>query len=798
MKFTLSWLGDHLDTTATAEEIASKLTAIGLELEGLEDPSAGLRDFVIAKIVSARKHPDADKLQVCDVVAGDGSIQVVCGAPNARNGMLGVLARPGTYVPGLDMTIQAGEIRGQRSDGMLCSHKELQLSDDHTGIIELPADAPVGISYATWAGLDDPVFEINLTPNRGDCAGVRGIARDLAAAGLGTLRPNRPGLAGGKGKSPISVRIETDPQLCPVFVYRIIRGVKNGESPAWLQQRLRAIGLRPISALVDVTNLMTIDQCRPMHVFDVARLEGDLVIRDARDGEKLQALNDKEYDLGPGMIVISDAEGPVSLAGIMGGEATGCTGSTTDVLVESALWCPSNIARTGRRLDLHSDARFRFERGTDSQAVIEGMEIASQWIVDFCGGELGEIQIAGKVPVFDQVEPLRLTQVADWAGVALADEASLKILTDLGFEAATAVNQRQVDIRVPSWRNDIQGEADLIEEITRICGYEAVPAVPLDRQGPLPDRAFEDLALAKGHVRRALAAAGLLEAVTWSFLASDTARLFGELQDALFLENPMSAELDYMRPSLLINLIAAAQRNADRGFPDVQLFEVGTVFAGVAADQQPQCVATVRAGQSSPRHWQQPPRSVNVFDAKRDAEMALAAAGAPVDNLQVIPGGPSYFHPGRSGALALGRNTLAHFGEIHPRVLRAMDVKGAIVGMEVYLAVLPPKRKKSSARPLLTTSNFQPIERDFAFLVDRSVAASDVLRAATAADKQLIVGCSLFDVYEGQGVPDGQKSLAISITIQPRERSLTDAELESLGERVVQQVAKATGGVLRV
>ena len=497
------------------------------------------------------------------------------------------------------------------------------------------------------------------------------------------------------------------------------------------------------------------------------------------------------------MVAICDQTGPVSLAGIMGGETTGCTESTTNVLVESALWCPANIARTGRRLDLHSDARFRFERGTDSQAVVEGMEIASQWIVDFCGGEPGEIQIAGTVPVFDQVERLRLSQVAERAGIGLEDQASLQILADLGFEATATPAPREVDIRVPSWRNDIQGEADLIEEITRICGFEAVPAVPLDRAGPLPERAFEDLALTKSRVRRALAAAGLLEAVTWSFLGGETARLFGDLQDDLFLENPMSAELDYMRPSLLINLIAAAGRNADRGFPDVQLFEVGTVFAGVAPDQQPQCVASVRAGHSGSRHWRQAPRPVDVFDAKRDAEIALAAAGAPVDNLQVIPAGPAYFHPGRTGALALGKNTLAHFGEIHPRVLAAMGVKGPLVGMEVYLAALPPKRKKSAARPLLSVSAFQPVERDFAFVVDRSVAAADVLRAATAADKQLVAGSSLFDVYEGQGVPEGKKSLAISITIQPYDRSLTDQELESLGDRVVRQVAKATGGVLR-
>lgn len=804
MKFTLSWLKEHLDTDASLDGIAAKLTMIGLEVENIEDKGKALAPYVIARVVEAKQHPNADRLRVCMVDTGDGKpIQVVCGAPNARTGMTGVFVPPGAFIPGKNMTLAVGTIRGVESRGMLVSEFELQISDDHEGIIDLPADAPIGQPYAKYAGLDDPVIEINLTPNRPDCTGINGIARDLAAADVGAFKENIPKPVKGEFPCPVGVTLDfgATPPLCPAFGLRLVRGVKNGPSPAWLQKRLTAIGLRPINTLVDITNFITYDRGRPLHVFDAKKVKGNLVVRRAHNGEQLLALDGKTYTLDNAMCVIADEQGVESLAGIMGGEASGCDESTTDVLIESALWEPLNIAQTGRKLGINSDARYRFERGVDPNFMLPGLELATQTVLDLCGGTPSEVVVAGKPETPERVIDFPPTELKRLAGLNLALPEMKRVLTKLGFFVAG--QGATVKVAPPSWRPDVEGTADLVEEIVRIIGVDRVPSTPFDR-GEAPRKpVLTSVQVRTRKARRALAARGMVEAVTWSFISKAQADLFGGSKPELALANPIAADLSDMRPSLLPGLIVAAQKNADRGFPDVALFEVGQVFRGDRPEDQLTAATGIRRALArstgNGRHWSSRASTVDAFDVKGDALAVLAAAGAPVQALQVVPGGPAWFHPGRSGTIQIGpQNVLGHFGELHPRALEALDAEGPLAGFEVTLERIPEgKVKATRAKPVLELSPFQPVTRDFAFVVDRAVKAADLVRAAQNVDRKLITGVSVFDVYEGQGIEPSKKSIAIAVTIQPREKTMTDQEIDALGAKVVAEVSKRTGGVLR-
>ncbi|MEZ0211983.1 MAG: phenylalanine--tRNA ligase subunit beta [Xanthobacteraceae bacterium] len=800
MKFTLSWLKQHLDTQASLDDIVGALNRIGLEVEGVEDKAGKLKDFTIAYVISAVQHPNADKLRVCMVDTGQGApVQVVCGAPNARTGMKSVFSPPGTYIPGKNITLGIGTIRGVESRGMLCSAAELQTSDDHDGIIDLPEDAPVGAGYAEWAGLGDPVIEIAVTPNRADCLGVSGVARDLAAAGLGRLSTPAVWPVEGSFPCPVGVTIE-DGAPCPAFALRLVRGVTNGPSPDWLQAQLRAIGLRPISALVDITNLLTFDRSRPLHVFDAAKVTGDLVVRRARTGESLLALDGKTYALDDSMGVIADDRGVESLAGIMGGEDSGCDAATTDVLIESALWDPISIAQTGRRLGIHSDARFRFERGVDPAFMRAGLELATKLVLELCGGQASQVVLAGTVPDTARSIDFPLALTARLTGLEASDDEAIDTLERLGFIVAGA--GPVVQVSPPSWRADIEGKADLVEEVVRILGLDRVPAAPFPRDETARKPVLTPLQLRTRKTRRALAARGLVEAVTWSFVPKAVAELFGGGKPELALANPIAADLSDMRPSLLPGLIRAAQANADRGLGDVGLFEVGQVFAGDRPQDQFIAASGLRRLTAKPagagRHWSGAAGPVDAFDAKADALAVLAAAGAPVANLQVSADAPSWFHPGRSGSFRLGANVLGHFGELHPAVLDALGAGGPLVAFEVVLDRVPvPKAKPTRVKPALDVSAFQPVERDFAFVVERSIASADLARAALAADRKLIAGVNLFDLYEGPGIESGKKSVALAITLQPREKTLTDAEIEAVAARIVAEVGRKTGATLR-
>jgi phenylalanyl-tRNA synthetase beta chain len=804
MKFTLSWLKEHLDTDAPLDAIVDKLTMIGLEVENVDDKGKALAPFTIARVLSAEPHPNADRLRVCMVDTGDGKpVQVVCGAPNARGGMTGVFSPPGTFIPGKNITLGVGTIRGVESRGMLVSEAELLISDDHDGIIELPADAPVGQSYAQWAGLGDPVIEINLTPNRSDCTGVSGIARDLAAADLGKFLERTPKRVSGAFPSPVSVTLDFagTPPLCRGFALRLVRGVKNGPSPEWLQRRLAAIGLRPINALVDITNFITFDRARPLHVFDAKKVHGHLTVRRARPGETLRALDGKDYVLDDSMCVIADENGVESLAGIMGGEATGCDESTTEVLIESALWEPLNIAQTGRKLGIHSDARYRFERGVDPAFMLPGLELATQMVLDLCGGVPSEVAGTGNPEIPERVIDFPLRELKRLAGLDVPLTEVRRILGHLGFFVAGSGDV--VKVAVPSWRPDVEGKADVVEEVVRIVGVDRIPATPFDR-GEAPRKpVLTPIQTRTRKAKRALAARGLVEAVTWSFLSKAQAEGFGGGAPELALANPIAADLSDMRPSLIPGLVAAAQRNADRGFADVALFEVGQIFRGDRPQDQLTAAGGVRRGgakaSGAGRHWSDGGGEADVFDAKGDALAVLAAAGAPAAAMQVVPGGPAWFHPGRSGTIQIGpQNVLGTFGELHPAALEALDATGPLVAFEVFLDRIPePKAKATRAKPALELSPLQPVERDFAFVVDGAVKAGDIVRAAQSADRKLISGISVFDVYEGKGVDPGKKSVAIAVTLQPRERTMTDQEIEALGQKIVAEVSKRTGGVLR-
>lgn len=806
MKFTFSWLKDHLDTTASLDEVVETLTRIGLEVENVEDKAKTFAPYKVAYVVSAEQHPNADRLRVCVVDTGEGApVQVVCGAPNARTGMKSVFAPPGTYIPGKNITLGIGTIRGVESRGMLCSAAELEISDDHEGIIDLPDDAPVGQPYAAYAGLDDPVIEINLTPNRPDCTSIHGIARDLAAAGLGTLKGGEISAVKTVGACPVSVRLDFaagDEKLCPVFALRLVRGVRNGPSPEWMQRRLLSIGLRPINALVDITNYMTFDRGRPLHVFDAKKVKGNLTIRRARDGEELLALDGRTYTLDRGAVVIADESGVESIAGIMGGEHSGVDATTTDVLIESALWDPLNIAQSGRKLGIITDARYRFERGVDPAFTLPGLDLAASMVIEICGGEASEPVIAGKVPQDNRVIEFPWSEVPRLSGLPVQPAESKQILEKLGFGIEGSSDA--VKVTPPSWRPDVEGKADLVEEVIRIVGLDRIEPQPLPRLEAAVAKPILTLIQKRTRLaKHALAVRGLVEAVTWSFIGKAEADLFGGGDPRLALANPIASDLSDMRPSLLPGLLKAAQRNADRGFGDVALFEVGQCFASDEPEGQTIKAAAVRRGTARPegvgRHWDGGATAVDAFGAKADAMALLATLGIPAGGLQVVAGGPSWFHPGRSGTLQFGpKNVIGTFGEIHPNILRVLDLKGPLVAFELTLDGLPaPKPKPTKMRPKLVLSDFQPVTRDFAFVVGRDVAAGEIIKAAQSAERQLIVGVDVFDVYEGTGIDPDKKSVAIAVTIQPIDKTLTDVEIEAITARIVAEVAKKTGAVLR-
>jgi phenylalanyl-tRNA synthetase beta chain len=803
MKFTLAWLKEHLDTKASVEEIAATLTRIGLEVEEVFDPATALGAFRVAEVLSCEKHPNADKLQVCEVDTGTERLQVVCGAPNARAGLKGVFAPVGSYVPGIDLTLTKAKIRGVESNGMLLSERELQLSDQHTGIIELDPGAKVGSPAAAALGLDDAVIEVAITPNRPDCLGVRGIARDLAAAGLGKLKKDTVKPVKGGFASPIAIELEFDKDnadACPVFAGRLVRNVTNGPSPDWLRARLKAIGLRPINALVDITNYVSYDRARPLHVYDADKLKGTIRARLGRKGESFLALDGKTYEVDGDMCVIADDRAVLGLGGVMGGEETGATLATTNVFIESAYFDPKRTARTGRKLGIQSDARYRFERGVDPDFVVPGLELATQMVLDVCGGEPSKVTIAGKPPKPNRPFKFDVGLVKRLSGLELGHGEIKRLLSALGVELDG--KGKALKAAPPSWRPDITGPADLVEEVVRLVGVDNVPATPMTRAAGVARPVLTEAQKRQRLTRRLLAARGFVEAVTWSFIPPNEAKLFGGGAPELTLSNPISTELAQMRPSLLPGLITAAQRNRDRGFADGALFELGQAYRGAAPEDQFTAASGVRFGHSalsgSGRHWSGEAPAADAFAVKEDAVAALAALGLAQANLTSTREAPPWFHPGRSGALKLGPKTvLGVFGEFHPDLLASLGIAPPVAAFELYLDAIPPAKRKGAGKLALDASDLQAVRRDFAFLLDRDVAAVDVVRAALGADRALIGEVGVFDVFTGAGVPEGKKSLAIEVTLQPREKTLTDAEIEAVAAKIVAAVTKATGGELR-
>jgi phenylalanyl-tRNA synthetase beta chain len=798
MKLTLPWLKEHLETDASAEAIAEALTALGLEVEGLEDPAGPLDGFVVGYVREARPHPYADRLRLCTVDTGDGVREVVCGAPNARAGMKGVFAREGLVIPQSGEVLRRAEIRGVVSQGMLCSARELNLGTEHDGIIELPDEAEIGAPAAAALGLEGPVLDVAVTPDRADCLSVRGIARDLAAAGIGRLRPLRIEPVAPQGPPGPAVRLDFTAETasaCPMFVARLIRGVRNGPSPAWLQRRLRSIGLRPISALVDITNYVTIDLGRPLHVFDAAKLAGDLVVRLAHPGERLRALDGKEYELAPSMTVIADSSGAVSLGGIMGGESTGVTEVTTDVVLEVALFDAVRTGVTGRTLGIESDARQRFERGLDPAFVLPGAEHATKLIVELCGGAPAPVVVAGREPPGPRPVAFRTAALPKLAGLTLPVDEIQRILGALGF--ALERGAEAWIVTPPSWRHDVYTEACIVEELARIHGFDRIPPVSVRRDAAVGGTVLTFEQRRRAQIRRTLAAQGLYEAVTWSFMAEELAVRFGA-RAPVRLANPISADLGALRPSILPNLLLAAARNVARGETSGGLFEVGPRFTGTMPGEQVVAAAGLRFGAAMARGWDAPARPVDAYDAKADALAALATAGIKLEQLQATADAPAWYHPGRSGVLRLGPQVLASFGELHPAIRKAVDIDQPVVGFELDVDALPrPRSRLGKTRPPLESWPYPPIDRDLAFVVDESVTAEALLKAIRNAEKKLLREVTLFDVYRGPGLPDGKKSLAVAIRLQSRERTLTEAEAEPIVRRMVEAAAKAVGAKLR-
>ena len=798
MKFTLSWLKEHLDTNATLAEIEFALSDLGLEVEGIENPADALKTFTLAKVVEAEQHPDADRLRVCKVITDEGEKQIVCGAPNARAGITVVLCKPGDYVPGIDVTLSVGNIRGVESHGMMASERELELSDEHNGIIELPS-GEVGQRFVDWLAENDPskvdpVIEIAITPNRPDALGVHGIARDLAARGLGTLITKDVPAVKGKFPCPVSVSIDDDTlEQAPVFYGRVIRGVKNGPSPAWLQARLKAIGLRPISALVDITNYFTYDNNRPLHVFDADKVAGDaLRVHRAKGGEKFLALDEKEYTLVEGMTAISDANGVESLAGIMGGEHSGCTEETTNVFLEAAFFDPIRTAYTGRALKINSDARYRFERGIDPEWTPVGIEAATQMIIDLCGGEPSDVVVAGQMPDHSRAYKLDTDRVQSLVGMDIPADEQRTTLTALGFKLEGDM------AHVPSWRPDVLGEADLVEEVARIASLTKLRGKPMPRATVgVPQQILSPLQKREQIARRTAAGLGYNECVSYTFIDRNSAELFGGGTDTTMLANPISSEMSHMRPDLLPGLLQAAARNQARGFADMALFEVGPVFHGGEPEEQSLQVAGLLVGRTGPKDVHGASRPVDLFDAKADVETILAALGAPA-KVQVLRDGDAWWHPGRHGRICLGpKKVLATFGEVHPKILEQLDVKGPAVAFCIHPADIPLPRKSSATRPALDMNDLQSVDRDFAFVVDKHVDALTLVNAAMGADKTHVVDVRVFDEFIGGSLGEGKKSVAFAVKLQPKDATFTDKDLEAISAKIIDKVTKASGGELR-
>jgi phenylalanyl-tRNA synthetase beta chain len=800
MKFTLSWLKEHLDTDADAATIGARLTAIGLEVESITDPGAALKDFIVGEVVTAEKHPNADKLRLCTVSDGKDTLQIVCGAPNARAGIKVVLARPGTAIPATGDILKLGTIRGVESRGMMCSARELLLGEDHDGIIELKPGAKVGgpvVAALVEAGLlaNDPLFDVSITPNRGDAASVFGIARDLAASGLGTLKTEKVQPVAGKFPSPKNITLDFAPEnknACPIFAGRLIRGVKNGPAPKWVQDRLKSVGMKSISALVDATNLISQDRGRPLHVFDADKLSGNLHGRMAKDHEQVLALDEKTYVLDTDTIVIADDSYARGIAGIMGGMDTGSFEDTKNVFIESAWFDPARIARTGRKQAIISDARYRFERGVDPQFVLPGLELCTQLILEWCGGEASDVVIAGALPPPHKPILFDPALVETFGGIAVPREEIVTILQDLGF---VVEDHGILHVVPPSWRHDVDGPADLVEEVVRIHGLADVPSVPLTRISAVAKPVLSKAQRRSRTARRALAIRGFNETVSFSFIARDQAKLFGGGDDARQLSNPIASDLDALRPSVLPSLLAAAARNAARGFADLQLFEIGAAFDSGMPEAQKNVAAAIRTGNPE-RHWQKGGEGASLFAVKADLLAALEAiTGAPI-SAPITQGAPGWYHPGRSGTIAMGPKVIAQFGELHPKVLAAFELKVPAAGFEIFLDAIPDTKSKGKAKPLFAPSPYQATLRDFAFVVDAKVAAGEIVKAVKLADRDLIDTVTVFDVYEGKGVPEGQKSVAVAVRIQPKGATLTEAEIEALAQKIVAAAIKL-GATLR-
>ena len=799
MKLTLAWLKDYLDTIASLDEIAEKLSMLGLVVDDIYNPAVELAPFKIVQVVETQPHPNADRLKICKVDTGTETVQIICGDPNVQQGMKAVLATPGTIIPATGQKLKVSKIRDIESPGMLCSATDLNLGEDSKGIIKVEAAAPIGKSYAQYKGLDDPVLDIEITPNRGDCLGAYGIARDLAASGIGKLKPLKIKPVPQQFKTALTIKIAPDTKdACPMFAGRLLKGVQNKPSPLWMQNRLQAVGLRPISALVDITNYLTYDLGRPMHVFDADKLKGNIQVRLAKAGEKIQALDEKEYKLDDGMTLVCDDQDPLSVAGVIGGMASSCTNDTINVIIESAIFDPIRTSLTGRKLNVITDSRYRFERGVDAAMVLPALEFATQFILEHCGGEASNIVVAGKEPKTSRSIAFSPNRVKSLAGLPLPKTQIATILANLGFEIKK--NNDAWSVRPPSWRHDVAQEADLVEEVVRIHGYDKIESAPLP--APTESQMLEnDAELLARHewvwtTRRALTARGLTEVMTYSFLTSNHAKLFGGGKSELRLLNPISADLSDMRPSLLANLIDASRRNANRGIANAALFEVGPQYLSTAAQGEVLAASGIRTGLNIQRHWLEDSRRTDTYDAKADVLTVLKACGIDTAALQIVPEAPKWYHPGRSGTLRLGpKNVLAYFGQIHPTVLNQMDFDKTTVGFEVFLSNLPVSRKK--ARAALQISHFQPLERDFAFVLEASIPASRVVDAVYKTDKELITHVAVFDVYQGQGIATGYKSLAISVRLEPKKATLTEAQINEVSQKIIDQVKKVTSGELR-
>ena len=796
MKFTLSWLKEHLDTEASVDEIAETLTKIGLEVEEVFNPASNLKGFVTAKVESCEMHPDSDHLHLLSVSDGQQNLQVVCGAPNVRQGLIGVFAPVGTLIPCYNEVLKVGKIRGVESFGMLCSEKELGIGEDHSGIIELPQDTQVGVPAADVLPID-PVFDISITPNRAECLGVRGVARDLAAAGLGKLKPLEIRKISGTFTSPVKVKIE-DFDACPTYVGRYIRGVNNkAQTPKWMKDRLTAIGLRSISPLVDITNYINYDMARPLHVFDADKLKGNITVRMAKEGEKFISLEEKEYALDGKSLGICDDEGVQCLGGIMGGQEKGCSDETKNVFLECALFKPECIARTGRHFQIDSDSRYRYERWVDPKSNVLGSDYATQMIVDICGGEVSEMEIAGSEDCAERVAYLRPERMKNFAGIDVSSDKIIEILTNLGFKVSVEADGRIKAIS-PTWRGDIEGEHDLVEEVVRMIGLDNIvpESLPHDK---LPRQVLTPAQQRMLTVKHELANRGLLETVTWSFTDSNIAQYFRrQNDDVVLLMNPIAADLNEMRPSVLPNLLLGAKNNIARGYGNVALFEVGPEFFGRKPGQQTCVAGGICVGQTSKKHWTGEARAYDVFDVKADALAAIAAANGPFENAQITTDAPTYYHPGRSGVLRLGKNVLAYFGELHPSVTKKIGLKQRVYAFEVYMDNIPlPRDAQSKAKKKLELSQFQPVDKDLAFVVDKKVKAIDVITAAKTADRNTITDVRIFDLYEGENLPEDKKSIAISVTFQPQEKTFSDQELDVLMKKVEMAVCNKTGGQLR-